>query len=55
MVIVGSKIKSVRARVVFGRQNYPAIEAIVVTETGASGTAVVATGVLVGEHESSFI
>lgn len=50
-----SKIKSVRAQEVLGIQNYLAIEATVVTETGALGTAVVATGVSVGEHESSFI
>jgi enolase len=55
VVVMGSKIKSVSAREVFGRQNFPAIEATVVTDTGASGTAVVATGASVGEHESSFI
>jgi len=53
--MMGSKIRSVHAREVFGRQDFPAIEATVVTETGASGTAVVATGASVGAHESAFL
>ncbi len=52
---MGSKIRTVYAREVFGRQDYPAIEATVVAESGASGTAVVATGASVGEYESSFL
>jgi enolase len=50
-----STIKSVRAREVYGRQNYPALETTVVTEGGASASAVVATGASIGRFEYPFI
>lgn len=49
------KITSIHAREIFGRQLYPAVEATVVTESGASGTAVVASGASMGTHESVFV
>ncbi|MCW3987385.1 MAG: phosphopyruvate hydratase [Candidatus Bathyarchaeota archaeon] len=52
---MGFKIKSIHAREIFGRQNFPAIEVTVVTDDGISGTAVVASGASVGKHEASFV
>ena len=52
---MGIRIKSVHAREVFGRQLYPAVETTVVTDSGASGTAVVASGASIGTHESAFV
>lgn len=52
---MGIKIKAIHAREVFGRQLFPAVETTVVTESGASGTAVVASGASMGTHESVFV
>jgi enolase len=52
---MGIRIKSVHAREVYGRQLYPAVETTVVTDSGASGTAVVASGASIGTHESAFV
>ena len=52
---MGIRIKSVHAREVFGRQLYPAVETTVVTDSGASGTAIVASGASIGTHESAFV
>ena len=52
---MGFKIKSIHAREIFGRQNFPAIEVTVVTDDGISGTAVVASGASVGKHEAFFV
>jgi enolase len=52
---MGFNIKSIHAREIFGRQNFPAIEVTVVTDDGISGTAVVASGASVGKHEASFV
>ncbi|MCW4041015.1 MAG: phosphopyruvate hydratase [Candidatus Bathyarchaeota archaeon] len=52
---MGIRIKSVHAREVFGRQLYPAVETTVVTDSGASGTAIVAAGASIGTHESAFV
>jgi len=49
-----SRIESVTARQVLFRARYPAIEATVITENGACGVAVVATGTSVGKHEVQF-
>ena len=50
-----SKIKTVRAREVCGRDRFPAIEATVITEDGCVGTAVAAAGSSVGDYEIKFI
>ena len=50
-----SRIESVMARQVLFRDRYPAIEATVITENGACGVAVVATGTSVGKHEVQFV
>lgn len=52
---MGIRIKSVYAREIFGRQLYPAIETTIVTDSGVSGTAVVASGASIGTHESAFV
>ena len=49
-----SRIEAVTARQVLFRDRYPAIEATVITENGACGVAVVATGTSVGKHEVQF-
>jgi len=50
-----SRIESVIARQVLFRDRYPAIEATVITENGACGVALVATGTSVGTHEVQFV
>ena len=50
-----SRIESVTARQVLFRDRYPAIEATVITENGACGLALVATGTSVGKHEVQFV
>lgn len=50
-----SRIESVMARQVLFRDRYPAIEATVITENGACGVAMVATGTSVGKHEVQFV
>lgn len=52
---MGSKIKSVYAREVFSLRGHPGIEAIIKTDNGASGRAIVTAGLSVGEHEVKFI
>jgi len=52
---MGINIKSIHAREVFGRRLFPAVESTVVTDSGASGTAVVAFGASMGTHESTFV
>jgi len=52
---MGSRIKVVKAREVLTNRGYPSVEAIVVTEDGSSGTAVVTAGQSVGTHEVSFV
>jgi len=50
-----SRIESVMARQVLFRDRYPAIEATVITENGACGVTLVATGTSVGKHEVQFV
>jgi len=50
-----SRIESVIARQVLFRDRYPAIEATVITEHGACGVTLVATGTSVGKHEVQFV
>jgi enolase len=50
-----STITAVTARQVFSNRGHPGIEAIVVTESGAKGVAVVTAGISVGEHEVQFV
>lgn len=50
----GSKIVSVRAREVFSERGHPGIETTVVTQNGATGTALVTAGISVGKHEVQF-
>ncbi len=50
----GTLIKNVYARQVFSGRGEPAIEATVVTENGASGTAQVVSGLSIGTHEVPF-
>jgi enolase len=50
----GSKIASVVAREILTGRGHPGIEATVVTENGASGTAVAVAGTSIGEHEVRF-
>lgn len=47
-------IKTVRARQVLSGRGHPAIEAIVTTEGGASGSAVCTAGISIGTHEIPF-
>jgi enolase len=51
---MGSKITSVFARQVFTERGHPGIEATVVTENGATASAVATAGVSVGKHEVQF-
>ena len=50
----GSKIASVVAREVLTGRGHPGIEATVVTENGAGGTAVAVAGTSIGAHEVQF-
>ncbi len=50
----GSLIKSVTARQISSDRGHPGIEAVVTTENGATGLAVVTAGVSVGIHEVQF-
>jgi len=50
-----SRIKTVHARQVYSDRGHPGIETTVVTDNGASGTAVVTAGVSVGKHEVVFV
>jgi len=50
-----SIITGVKARQVFADRGYPGIEATVTTADGSSGTAVVTSGVSVGQHEIQFV
>ena len=51
----GSFIKSVSAREIYSERGHPGIEATVVTENGAVGTAVATAGVSVGQFEVKFV
>jgi|LSQX01.2.fsa_nt_gb enolase len=50
----GRNIKYLDLRQVYSIRGYPAVEAVVVTENGAEGRAICATGVSVGTHEIPF-
>ncbi len=50
----GSKIVAVTARQISSERGYPAIEATVTTENGATGSAVAVAGTSTGEHEIKF-
>ncbi len=50
----GSTITSVTARQIFSDRGHPGVEATVITQNGARGTAVVTAGVSVGVHEVQF-
>jgi enolase len=51
----GTVIKSVRARQIFSDRGHPGVEATVVTENGATGTAMATAGISIGEHEIQFV
>jgi enolase len=51
----GSLIKSVFAREIYSERGHPGIEATVVTENGATGTAVATAGISVGQFEIKFV
>jgi enolase len=53
-VNAGSRITSVTAREIYSQRGHPAIEATVITENGAKGTAVAVAGTSIGEHEVEF-
>lgn len=50
----GTLIRSVKARQVYTNRGMPGVEAVVVTENGAEGTAMCTSGVSVGSHEVEF-
>jgi enolase len=51
----GSFIRSVSAREIYSERGHPGIEATVVTENGAMGTAVATAGVSIGQFEVKFV
>jgi len=49
------KIRTVFAREVISARGHPGVETTIVTEKGASGTAVATAGTSVGKHETAFV